>query len=76
LPLAINPEGVTTYIGVILRTIVYNFVTIYGISYNQIWYQDGAFIPPFNVATRQLDNAFVLYNNFHTLTKRRKLSQF
>jgi len=39
------------------------------------------FIPPFNVPNfKALDNAFVFYNNFHTLTKKKKktmkLSQF
>jgi len=54
-----------------LQIIVYNFVTIYGITtkfgirmrlYSFSVYQ----------ISRELDNAFVFYNNFHTLMKSRR----
>jgi len=65
-----------------LRIIVYNFVTIYG--YATKFGIRMRLYPKFQCTefqyTRELDNVFVFYNNFHTLTKKegktKKLSQF
>jgi len=49
-------------------------VIIYGIITKfQIWYQDAPLsrLSVYQIS-RQSDNAFVFYSNFHTLTKRKK----
>jgi len=79
LPLAVYPVGVTIYWCYFSWIFIYNFVTIYGIATK--FGIRSALIPPFNIQiSKQSDNAFVFYDNFYTLTKRRKktkkLSQF
>jgi len=71
LPLAVNPVGVTAYWCYSLWIMVYNFVTIYVIAT-----KFGIRMCPFSVqVSRQLDNEFVFYSNFHTLMKRKKMKK-
>jgi len=70
LPLAVNPVGMTTYYWCyFLQRIVYNLVTI-----NSITTKFGIRIHQLSVyqISRQSDNGFVFYRNFHTLTKKTK----
>jgi len=66
LSLAVYPVGVTTYWCYFLQIIVYSFVAIAGYQVVPL-----SRLSVYQIS-RQLDNLFVFYDNFHTLTKRTK----